>query len=379
MPRATLVTLTVEQEQILKERASSPTASQRDVLRSRIILSCAEGWSNNLIAKDLQVSPQTICFWRKRFAQQGMAGLQEMVRRGRTSKLETKKVEQVLAKAVQAPANEGRWSCRSMAKAAGVSKSTVQKLWSRAGLKPHRSRTFKLSTDPNFDAKFWDVVGLYLSPPKNAIVLSCDEKSQIQALERTQPGLPMAMGHIKTHTHDYYRHGTVTLFAALDYATGKIISQTKNRHRHQEWLAFLKKIEAEVDPKLDIHIICDNYSTHKHAKVQEWLRQKPRFKIHFTPTSASWVNLVERFFRDISQEAILPQSFPNLPSLVASLTRYIAERNLNPKRYIWHANPHAVLEKINRAWEKLFMVVYEDKQKVSELLESDQANSRTGD
>jgi DDE superfamily endonuclease len=241
-----------------------------------------------------------------------------------------------------------------MACHAGVSKSTVQKLWAQNDLKPHLTRTFKLSADPAFEAKFWDVIGLYLSPPDQALVLCCDEKSQIQALQRTQPGLALNAGRLQTHTHDYYRHGTVTLFAALDYLQGKIIARTERRHTHREWLRFLKQIEAQTPPRVHLHPIVDTYATHKDAKVKAWLGRHPRFHLHFTPTGSSWLKLVERFFRDLSQQALVGASFGSVPELLDSLWHYLAEHNLRPQRYVWRAEGQRVLEKIHRAWEAAF-------------------------
>lgn len=240
-----------------------------------------------------------------------------------------------------------------MARHSGLSRSAVQRLWAANDLKPHRTRTFKLSNDPQFEAKFWDILGLYLNPPTRALVLCCDEKSQCQALERTQPGLPLGQGHIATRTHDYYRHGTVTLFAALNYLNGKILAERAPRHRHQEWLKFLQRIEREAPPGVDVHLILDNYATHKHPKVLRWLARRPRFHLHFTPTSASWLNLVERFFRDLSQDVVLPGSFASVDELTDAIWAYLAERNLKPQRYEWRADGKAILEKICRAREAL--------------------------
>jgi transposase len=228
-------------------------------------------------------------------------------------------MQTVLHEFVRPPQGQPRWSCRRMARHSGLSSATVQRLWATNDLKPHRTRTFKLSTDPQFETKFWDIVGLYLSPPTQAVVLCCDEKSQCQALERTQPGLPLGLGHIATRTHDYYRHGTVTLFAALNYLNGKILAERVPRRRHQEWLKFLKAIEAALPGDVDVHLILDNYATHKHPVVRRWLAQRPRFKLHFTPTSASWLNLVERFFRDLSQDVVSPSSFTSVGELVDAI------------------------------------------------------------
>jgi transposase len=305
------IVLTSEQEKELKRRVGSALTAQRDVERAQIILECAQGHQNRTIAEKLGINEHTVGSWRKRFAEEGLEGLQERKGRGRKPTIGSTQRAQIIDKALKnPPQGQGRWSCRTMARHCGVSKATVQRHWKNAGIKPHITRTFKLSKDPQFEEKFWDVVGLYLNPPEQAIVLSCDEKSQIQALERTQPGLPLGLGHIATQTHDYYRHGTVTLFAALDYVSGKVITQTHERHRHQEWIKFLTAIDQQTPPDLALHIICDNYATHKHPKVKAWLGKHPRFHIHFTPTSSSWLNLVERFFRDLTQNAVREFSQP---------------------------------------------------------------------
>src|SRR5215831_1354883 len=254
----------------------------------------------------------------------------------------------VLDKAVTPPATLGRWSCRTMARMAGVSKATVQRLWAANDIKPLLTRTFKLSKDKQFEKKFWDVIGLYLNPPEKALILCCDEKSQCQALERTQPGLPLGVGHIKTKTHDYFRHGTLTLFAALNYLDGKLITRIAKRHRHQEWLAFLKTIDHQTPSTLDIHLIADNYATHKHAEVNRWLAKHPRFHMHFTPTSSSWLNLVERFFRDLT-DFITAQSFASVGKLSDAIIAFLAEPNKNAKRYVWHAKGEDILRKIKAA------------------------------
>jgi transposase len=238
-----------------------------------------------------------------------------------------------------------------LASALGVSKATVQRVWSENQIKPHLTRVFKLSTDPDFETKFWDVIGLYLNPPEQAVVLCCDEKSQIQALQRSQPGLPLGKGHIRTQTHDYYRNGTVTLFAALDYLQGKVIAHTAQKHTHRQWLEFLKRIDQEIPLSQHIHIILDNYATHKHPVVKRWLARHPRFELHFTPTGSSWMNLVERFFRDLSQQAILPGSFGSVRQLVDAIMQYLAQHNLTPKRYVWRAEGEEILAKIQRAWK----------------------------
>lgn len=332
-------------------RASS--SSQAEVLRARIILLAAQEWPNEEIAAELQTAKQTVCKWRRRFAKLGLAGLQDEARPGRPVQVAVDALNAVLTKVTQPPKGRARWTCRSMAKQAGLSKSWVQQLWCRNDLKPHQIRTFKLSNDPQFEQKFWDIVGLYLSPPQQAVVLCCDEKSQCQALERSQPGLPMGQGHIATRTHDYYRHGTLTLFAALDYLEGKVLAHSTPRHRHQEWIQFLKTIDQEVPAGLTVHLILDNYATHKTPQVKRWLKKHPRFHLHFTPTSSSWLNLVERFFRDLSQDVVLPGSFGSVQDLQDAIFTYLGERNLAPKRYVWKAKGEEVLAKIKEARERL--------------------------
>ena len=345
--------LSAEQEMELKRLVQAPSTPQKIVRRARIALLAAAGKDNNQIATELRTSHVTVGQWRQRVLDSGLAGLQEAPRPGRPKTLPAHKVQTVLTEVVQPPKGRARWSCRSMARHSGLSRSAVQRLWAANDLKPHRTRTFKLSNDPQFETKFWDIVGLYLDPPTRALVLCCDEKSQCQALERTQPGLPLGQGHIATRTHDYYRHGTVTLFAALNYLNGKILAERASRHRHQEWLKFLKAIETASPPEVAVHLILDNYATHKHPKVLRWLAQRPRFHLHFTPTSASWLNLVERFFRDLSQDVVWPGSFASVGELVDGIWAYLAERNLKPQRYEWRADGKVILEKIRRAREAL--------------------------
>jgi transposase len=342
-----------EQKREMERLAKAPATPQKMVLRAKIVLRSAEGRDNTRIAKELKTSRVTVGLWRQRFIDLGLAGLAEAPRPGRPATIDPAKVRRVLTEVVQPPKPRKRWSCRSMARHVGLSPATVQRLWAANDLKPHRTRTFKLSQDPNFKAKFWDVIGLYLDPPTQAVVLCCDEKSQCQALERTQPGLPLRKGDICTHTHDYYRHGTITLFAALNYLNGKILAQRAARHRHQEWLAFLKHIDTQVPAYAQVHLILDNYATHKHPKVKAWLARHPRFVLHFTPTSASWMNLVERFFRDLSQDVILPGSFASVQELTNAIWAYLAERNLHPSRYQWKADGEEILKKIQRAREAL--------------------------
>ena len=300
-----------------------------------------------------RTSRVSVGLWRKRFLLQGIAGLRDQPRPGRPPVLPPGKVHAVLTAVVQPPKGRTRWSIRSMARHAGISKTRVQELWASNDLKPHLTRTFKLSRDPDFEPKFWDVIGLYLDPPHKALVLCCDEKSQCQTLERTQPGLPLGVGHLRTRTHDYTRHGTVTLFAALNCLDGKIHSATAARHTHAEWLAFLKAIERQTPPELALHLIVDNDATHKHPAVRAWLAKHPRMHLHFTPTGSSWLNLVERFFRDLTVDVVREGSFGSVRALVEAIEDYLAARNLQPNPYRWRAEGAEILRKINAARSKL--------------------------
>jgi transposase len=350
MPRhAPVLELTAEQRSCLERLVRASGSSQAEVFRARIILLAAKGHPNDEIAATLDTSQQSVSKWRRRFAHHGLAGMNDAPRKGRPVSLSADKLNTVLTEVTRPPESRTQWSVRSMARHAGVSKSRVQQLWQQNDLKPHLTRTFKLSRDPQFEPKFWDIIGLYLNPPEKALVLCCDEKSQCQALERTQPGLPLGVGHIRTRTHDYTRHGTVTLFAALSYLDGKILSQTAARHTHKEWLVFLKHLDAQTPSELDLHLIIDNYATHKHPKVKAWLRKHPRFHLHFTPTSSSWMNLVERFFRDLSEDVVREGSFTSTAELTSAIMAYLAERNLNPTRYVWRAQGADILAKINKA------------------------------
>jgi transposase len=341
--------LTSGQSHELQRLIQAPATPQKIVRRARIVLLAAQGRDNDEIAAELDTSTVTAGLWRQRFVDLGLAGLAEAPRPGRPPTLDEEKARRVLSEVVQPPTNSGRWSCRRMARHVGLSKDAVQRLWAANDLKPHRTRLFKLSNDPQFEMKFWEVIGLYLDPPVRSVVLCCDEKSQCQALERTQPGLPLKQGEICTRTHDYYRHGTITLFAALNYLNGKILAERALRHRHQEWLKFLRVIENQTPAGVDIHVILDNHATHKHPKVTAWLNRHPRFHLHFTPTSASWLNLVERFFRDLSQDVVLPGSFASVDQLTQAIWNYLAERNLRPARYEWKADGKVILAKIQRA------------------------------
>ena len=333
----------------LQRRAKAPTSAYRDRFRAEIILLRLSGLKVAEVAARLGTSVPTVSLWSNRFGKSGIAGLNDKAGRGRKPSIPPLKIERVVTEVTRPPANRIRWSVRSMSRHAGISASTVQRIWSKNELKPHVTRTFKLSNDPHFEEKFWDVIGLYLDPPTNALVLCCDEKSQCQALERTQLGLPLAPKRPRTMTHDYTRHGTVTLFAALVALTGKLIARTEASHTHVEWLRFLKQIDRETPKHLDLHLIADNYATHKHPKVKAWLARHPRLKMHFTPTSSSWLNLVERFFADLTGDVIRAGSFTSVKELVDDINAYLGERNANPRPYSWTAKGEAILEKIHRA------------------------------
>lgn len=341
--------VTGDQRRELERMINAATTPQRMVIRARIVLLRAEGRSQEATAAAAGVSRPAVIRWERRFSSDGLAGLEEASGRGRKPSIPEAKKERVITQATRPPPNRTRWSVRSMARQTGVSPASVQRIWAANEIKPHLTRTFKLSRDPNFEAKFWDVIGLYLNPPDKALVLCCDEKSQCQALERTQPGLPLGIGHIRTRTHDYTRHGTVTLFAALNYLDGRILSTTAPKHTHVEWLAFLKKLHRQTPADLTLHLIVDNYSTHKHAAVRAWLGKHPRVHVHFTPTGSSWLNLVERFFRQLTDDVVRDGSFGSVAELVTAINVHLAHHNLKPKPYRWKAQGAAILEKIQRA------------------------------
>ena len=339
------------QRDVLEKLSRSRTARHHDVQRARALLLAADGVANTGIGAQLGVSPTSVSNWRARFGEEGLA-LFGPIRpgRGRKPSIPQEKVEEIVQATLhEQPPGETHWSCRSMAEAQGVSPSTVQLIWSARGLQPHRVKTFKLSNDKRFEEKLVDVVGLYLNPPENAIVLCMDEKSQIQALDRTQASLPMKNGRAGTMTHDYKRNGTTTLFAALNVLTGMVIGQCLPRHRHQEFLKFLRTIDREVPKGLQIHLILDNYSTHKHDNVQQWLAKHPRFHLHFTPTSSSWLNQVERWFRELTDKALRRGTFASVPDLISSIQEYIDAHNEDPKPYKWTATAESILAKVARA------------------------------
>ena len=336
-----------------ERRVRAGTTSQRDCLRARIVLLRADGMRQEDVGREVGLSTTSVNKWSQRFARHGLEGLKDRSGRGRKPSIPLEKVEQVITRAGQAPPGRRRWSSRTMAAEVGISASSVQRIWRDNNLKPHLRRTFKLSNDKQFEEKFWDVIGLYLNPPDKALVLCCDEKTRCQALERTQPGLPLGIGHIRTHTHDYIRHGTITLFAAPDYLDGRIAGRTEGKHTHVEWLRFLKQIDRETPKDLDIHLIADNYCTHKHEKVKAWLEMNPRFHMHFTPTGGSWMNLVERFFADLTRDVVRAGSFRSVKQLIREIEFYLAERNKAPKPYRWHAAGEEILAKIKRACARI--------------------------
>jgi len=328
---------------------------QKLVWRSRIVLMSADGVGKMAIVRAVGKSKRTVDRWQDRFITHGLAGLQrDATRRGRKPPLAASVIEKVVHMTLhEKPPAATHWSARRLAKAAGISHTSVQRIWSAHGLKPHLVKTFKLSNDKRFVEKVQDVVGLYLDPPDKAIVFAVDEKSQIQALDRTQPGLPMKKGRAGTMTHDYKRNGTTTLFAALDVATGRVIGQCMKRHRHQEWLKFLRMIDRNTPLRLDVHLIADNYATHKHPKVKAWLKRHPRFHMHFTPTSASWLNQVERFFGRITAERIRRGVFKSVTELETAIQEYLDHHNADPKPFIWTASATAILEKVARGRQVL--------------------------
>ena len=335
----------------LEALTRSRTVSQRVVERARIVLRSADGRSGSQICAELGVSRPMVTCWLDRYGVEGLASLGvDRSRAGRPKRITIADEAAIIARTLETPPPSGtHWSTRIMAQATGHHHATIARIWRAHGLKPHRTKRFKLSKDPHFVDKLRDVVGLYLDPPKRAVVFSFDEKSQIQALDRTQPGLPMKKGRAGTMTHDYKRHGTTTLFAALDVATGSILQECKPQHRHQEFLAFLKQMVRNVSKELDIHVILDNYATHKHAAVKRWLARNPRVHFHFTPTSASWLNLVERFFGELTERQIRRLAVTSVAQLIAAITQYIDRRNANPTPFVWTATVQQILKKVAKA------------------------------
>jgi transposase len=342
--------MSLEQKRTLEAWVRARNTPQTVALRARICLLASEGISNNAIAKKLETSRPTVLLWRKRFKARGVLGLSEEAPKGPSKRrLSRSKVEEIVQATLHTkPPGATHWSVRTMAKTQGVSPATVARIWQAHGLKPHRVKTFKLSKDKRFVEKLADVVGLYLDPPDKAMVLCVDEKSQIQALDRTQPGLPMKKGRCGTMTHDYKRHGTTTLFAALNVLNGTVIGSCYPRHRHEEFLKFLRKIDRETPNGMNLHLIVDNYGTHKHPNVKNWLSKHKRFHLHFIPTSSSWLNLIERWFGQITQKRIRRGIFRSVPDLIAAIEEYIRLNNQDPKPFVWNKKVDEIIQKISR-------------------------------
>jgi transposase len=354
-PKEALV-LTSEEQAKLSMLARRPKTDQRTALRARIVLECAHGADNARVARRLRLTTQTVGKWRRRFVQRRLDGLGDAPRPGQPRKLTDAKIEAVVTRTLERrPQAATHWSTRTMAKASGLTQNAIVRIWQAFGLKPHLQENFKLSTDPFFVEKVRDIVGLYVNPPERtrAVVLCVDEKSQVQALDRTQPILPLRPGQAERRTHDYYRHGTTSLFAALDIATGKVIGHCQRRHRHQEFLRFLQLIEASVPADLQIHLVLDNYGTHKAPRVAAWFKRHPRYHLHFTPTSGSWLNQVERWFAKITEERLRRDAFKSVPALEAAISAYIQTNNSEPRPFVWTASADLVLARVERVCKRI--------------------------
>lgn len=359
MPRKTApLALDPSKVRRLEQWIAAGSTPQQVALRCRIGLLACQGQPSAVIARALGVQRRTVLLWRARIALQGIGTVWEIVPgRGRKPRLDKVRVTEVIEATLRdKPRGATHWSTRSMAKARGLSKSTIQRIWDDHELKPHLVRSFKLSRDPRFVEKLTDVVGIYMTPPQNAVVLCVDEKSQIQALDRTQPGLPLKPGRCGTFTHDYKRNGTTTLFAALQVAEGRVIGECYPKHRHQEFLRFLKRLDGEFPPGLMLHLILDNYGTHGHAKVRHWLERHPRFVLHFIPTSSSWLNLVERWFAELSQKSIRRGSFRSVEDLERAIAEFVRAWNTSPVPFVWTASIESILEKVGRCRRRLEQV-----------------------
>jgi transposase len=356
MPKSAMaLSLSVEDQEQIGAWLRAPSTPQQVALRCRVALSAAQGQQDLEIAAQLKVNRHTPALWRKRVAVEGIGCVWEIAPgRGRKPQYDQAKRDAIIKATLETkPKGMTHWSCRLMAEAQAVSKNTVNRLWQLHNVKPHLERTFKLSRDPKFLEKLTDVVGLYLNPPQKAVVLCVDEKSQIQALDRTQPGLPLKKGRCGTMTHDYKRNGTTTLFAALSLLDGKVIGQCVPRHRHQEFLKFLRRLDEAFPKDLTLHVVMDNYGTHKTPEVQRWLARHPRFVCHFIPTSSSWLNLVERWFGELTRKAVRRGAFVSVPDLIQAIEAFLAAWNEKPKPFVWTAKVEAILEKIERARTKL--------------------------
>jgi transposase len=347
--RLPVLEVTAEEYKELSSLAARRATSQGLALRARIVLACASGEQNKQVAARLGVDPVTVGKWRSRFVADRLEGLHDGRRSGAPRSVEDARIEAVIVKTLESlPPDATHWSSRGMAKASGLSISTVQRIWRAFGLQPHRVETFTLSTDPDFVAKVRDIVGLYVSPPAHAVVLCVDEKSQIQALDRSQPMLPMRPGQVARHTHDYKRHGTTSLFAALDIATGKVIGKCYPRHRASEFRKFLDEIEASVPVGLDVHLVMDNYATHKTQLIRDWLAKRPRWKVHLTPTSASWINQVERFFGLLTEKQIRRGVHQSVEALQKAITSFMDQHNADPKPFKWTKSADDILASVER-------------------------------
>lgn len=354
-PKAELV-LTDNERETLQQWARRPKTGQALALRSRIVLACGRGLTNKDVAGELQITLPTVGKWRKRFLEHRLDGLVDEPRPGAPRKITDADVERVITKTLESkPPNATHWSTRGMAKATGLSQTAISRIWRAFSLQPHRTESFKLSTDPLFIDKVRDVVGLYLSPPENAIVLCVDEKSQVQALDRKQPLLPLQPGTPERHTHDYTRHGTTSLFAAWNVATGEVIGRCQTQHRHQEFLKFLKQIDRTLPetPGVEIHLVMDNYATHKAPAVKRWLAKRPRYQVHFTPTSASWLNQVERFFAEITQKRIRRGAFRSVPALEKAIMDYVQQHNKHPRPFQWTADADTILNRVANVCKRI--------------------------
>ncbi len=353
-PLAELI-LTDDEKQTLKTWASRPKSTQRLATRARIVLACAEGAGNKAVAAKLGVCSATVGTWRARFVERRLEGLADEPRPGAPRKITDADVERVVTRTLETkPKAATHWGTRGMAKAEGLSQSSVGRIWRAFGLKPHQAKSFKLSTDPYFVEKVRDIVGLYMSPPERAIVLCVDEKSQVQALDRTQPLLPMTPGTGERPTHDYLRNGTTSLFAALNVATGEVIGRCHRRHRHQEFLKFLNELDSKLtrEPGVEIHLVLDNYGTHKAAAVKRWFLRHPEYHLHFTPTSGSWLNLVERFFGEITEKRIRRGAFRSVAALEAAIREYLEHHNTSPKPFRWTADADLILDRVKKVVER---------------------------
>lgn len=347
-PAPSVVLDSVQREQ-LEGFASSRSLGHSLVVRAKIVLMAADGMNNAAIGRLVGLNGDTVGKWRVRYLEAGIEGLYDEVRSGRPRRIAEDKIAQVIQQTLDSkPEGATQWSVRTAAEATGLSKSTIQRVWSTFGVRPHRTRSFKLSTDPFFIEKVIDIAGLYLNPPSNAVVLCVDEKSQCQALERTQPNLPLDLGYLEGYTHDYTRHGTTTLFSALNVATGGVLNTFKEKHRHQEFLAFLREVDKNIPPDMAVHVIMDNYATHKHAAVKAWLAKNPRYQFHFTPTYSSWLNQVERWFGLVTEKVIRRGSFTSVHDLTEKIDAFVKTYNKTATPFRWTATAESILAKIER-------------------------------